>query len=107
MEHLKKKKTSVGLLWLNFYNVHERVLKKKKKIKCKAYLITTEITEKEIYETLTSMENDETPVSNRLSKDFYEVFWDDIKIPLLELTKDAFIKEELKTSQNFTIIEVN
>ena len=53
------------------------------------------------------MENDETPVSNRLSKDFYEVFWDDIKIPLLELTKDAFIKEELKTSQNFTIIEVN
>ena len=82
-------------------------LKRKKKIKCKAYLITTEITEKEIYETLTSMENDETPVSNRLSKDFYEVFWDDVKIPLLELTKVAFIKEELKTSQNFTIIEVN
>ena len=78
-----------------------------KKNKCKVYLITTEITEKEIYETLTSMENDETPVSNRLSKDFYEVFWDDVKIPLLESTKDTFIKEELKASQNFTIIEVN
>ena len=32
-------------------------------------------------------------------KNFYEVFWDDVKIPLLSSINDAFIKEALSTSQ--------
>ena len=49
------------------------------------------------------MENDKIPGTDdyqNLSKEFYEVFWDDIKILLLASINDAFIKEELSTSQN-------
>ena len=52
-----------------------------------------------MYDALKSMENDKTPGNDGLSKEFYEVFWDDVKIPLLALINDAFIKEELSTSQ--------
>ena len=34
-----------------------------------------------------------------LSKEFYKVFWDDAKTPLLASINEAFIKEELSTSQ--------
>ena len=41
------------------------------------------------------MENDKTPADDELPKEFYEVFWDDVKIPLLASINDAFIKGEL------------
>ena len=34
------------------------------------------------------------------------VFWDDVKIPLLASTNDAFIKEELSTSQKQVAIKL-
>ena len=34
-----------------------------------------------------------------LSKEFYKVSWDDAKTPLLASINEAFIKEELSTSQ--------
>ena len=44
------------------------------------------------------MENYKTPGNDGIWKEFYEVFWDDVKIPLLASVNDAFIKEELNTS---------
>ena len=52
------------------------------------------------------MENDKTPVNNGLSKESYEVFWDDVKIPLLASINDAFIKEELSTFQKQAVIKL-
>ena len=39
-------------------------------------------------------------------KEFYEVFWDDVKIPLLASVNDAFIKEELSTSQKQAVLKL-
>ena len=45
------------------------------------------------------MENDKIPGNNWLSKEFFEAFWNDVKIPLLASINYAFIEEELSTSQ--------
>ena len=45
------------------------------------------------------MENDKTPGNDGKPKDFYEVFWDDIKNLLLASINDAFIIKELSASQ--------
>ena len=63
------------------------------------------ITEKEIYDAPKSMENKKIPGNDGLSKDFYEVFWNGVKIPLLASINDAFIKEELSTSQKQAVIK--
>ena len=47
------------------------------------------------------MENDKTPGNDGLSKEFYEVFWDDVKIPLLASINEAFIKEQLSNKINW------
>ena len=60
---------------------------------------------KEIYDALKSMENNKTPGNDGLSKEFYEVFWNDVKIPLLASIDDVFMKEELSTSQKQAVIK--
>ena len=52
------------------------------------------------------MKNNKTPGNDGLSKEFYEVFWNDVKITLLASTNDAFIKEELSTSQKQAVIKL-
>ena len=52
------------------------------------------------------MKNNKTPGNDGLSKEFYEVFWNDVKIPLLASINDAFIKEELSTSQIQVVIKL-
>ena len=42
------------------------------------------------------MPNNNTPVNDRISKDFYEAFWNDLKDPLL----NSFCKAEIY--QNFS-----
>ena len=39
------------------------------------------------------MKNSKTTGNDRLLKEFYEGFWDDVKIPLLASINDVFIKE--------------
>ena len=46
------------------------------------------------------MENDKIPGNDGFSKEFYEVFWDDIKNLLLASINGAFIMKELSSSQN-------
>ena len=52
------------------------------------------------------MENKKTPGNDGLSKDFYEVFWNDVKVPLLISINDVFIKEELSTSRKQAVIKL-
>ena len=52
------------------------------------------------------MENHKIPGNDGLSKECYEVLWYDIKIPLLTSINDAFIKEELSTSQKQAVIKL-
>ena len=47
-----------------------------------------------------------TPGKDGLSKEFYEVFRDDVEIPLLASINDAFMKEELSTSQKETVVKL-
>ena len=64
------------------------------------------ITRIEIQDALKSMENHKIPGNDGLSKECYEVLWYDIKIPLLTSINDAFIKEELSTSQKQAVIKL-
>ena len=52
------------------------------------------------------MENDKTPGNDGLSKEFYDVFWDDVKISLLASINDAFIKGELSISQKQAVTKL-
>ena len=47
------------------------------------------------------MQNGKKPGNDGISKEFYEVFWDDVKIPLLAPINDDFIKEELSNKINW------
>ena len=64
------------------------------------------VTQKETYDAFQSMENDKKPGNDGLSKQFYKVFWDGVKIPLLASINNAFIKEELITSQKQLVIKL-
>lgn len=50
------------------------------------------------------MKNDKTPGSDGQFKEFYEIFWNDVKTPLLATTNDPFIKTDLSASQKQVII---
>ena len=52
------------------------------------------------------MEKDKTPGDDGLSKEFFEQFRDDVKVPSLASVNDAFIKEELSTFQKQAVIKL-
>ena len=52
------------------------------------------------------MENNKTPGNDELSKKFYELFWNDLKVPLMASFNNDFIKEELSTFQKQAFIEI-
>ena len=64
------------------------------------------ITEKELFEALKSIENNKSPGNDGLTKEFYELFWSDIKKPFLASVREAFLKEELSTSQQQAVIKL-
>ena len=51
------------------------------------------------------MENQKIPCNDGLSKELFELFWDDVKIPLLPSINDAFIKEELSYLSKQAVIK--
>ena len=57
------------------------------------------LSEKDLLLVLKSMPNNKSPDNNGLRKEFYEVFWDDLKTPLISSFKSAFVKGELSNSQ--------
>ena len=42
-------------------------------------LCEEDLTEKDLYKSLRSMQNDKSPGNDGLTKEFYETFWDDLK----------------------------
>ena len=54
----------------------------------KRELCEGELTEKEVKDALNKMENNKTPGNDGLTKEFFETFWLEIKLPLL--LKKAF-----------------
>ena len=52
------------------------------------------------------MEKDKTPGDDGLSKEFFEQFRDDVKVPSRASVNDAFIKEELSTFQKQAVIKL-
>ena len=52
------------------------------------------------------MKNDKSPGNDRITKGFYELFWDDIKNSLSDSIKKSFISGELSTSQKQAVIKL-
>ena len=52
------------------------------------------------------MPNNKSPGNDGLTKDFYEVFWEDLKSPLISSFKSAFDKGELSNSQKQVVIKL-
>ena len=52
------------------------------------------------------MPNNKSPGNNSLTKEFYEVFWEDLKTPLISSFKSAFVKGELSNSQKQAVIKL-
>ena len=64
------------------------------------------LSEKDLLLVLKSMPNNKSPGNDGLTKEFYEVFWDDLKTPLLSSFKSAFVKGELSISQKQAVIKL-
>ena len=52
------------------------------------------------------MKSNKPPWNDRLSKEFYECFWDEIKNPFLASINTAFLNQELRRSQKQAIIKM-
>ena len=52
------------------------------------------------------MEINKSPGNNGLTKEFYEAFWDHVKVLFLLSFKMAFLKREMSTSQKQAIIKL-
>ena len=62
--------------------------------------------EKEFYQALINMPNNKSPGNDRLTKEFYETFWGELKTPLISSFECAFIKDELSSSQKQAVIKL-
>ena len=65
-----------------------------------------ELTEKDIYDSMKRLENDKSPGSDGLTKEFYITFWDDIKATFISSLKQAKERKELSISQRQAIIKL-
>ena len=52
------------------------------------------------------MPNNKSPGKDGLTKEFYEVFWEDLKAPLISSFLSAFDKSELSNSQRQAVIKL-
>ena len=53
-----------------------------------------------------SMKNNKTPGNNGLTKEFYEIFWDELKTSLMESVNQAFHTKILSISQRQAVIKL-
>ena len=52
------------------------------------------------------MENNKLPGNDRLTKEFYKTFWNEIKAPLLLAIEKAYLVKQLSASQKQAVIKV-
>ena len=65
-----------------------------------------DITEEEVKHELNKMEINKSPGNDGLTNEFYEAFWDHVKVPLFLSFKMAFLKKELSASQKQGVIKL-
>ena len=65
-----------------------------------------ELSEKELYISLMSMQNNKSPGNDGLTKKFFVTFWEDIKDIFLNSCRTAKLKKELSTSQRQAVIKL-
>ena len=58
------------------------------------------LSEKDLLLILNSMPNNKWPGNDGLTKEFYKVFWENLKTSLISSFKSAFDKGELSNSQS-------
>ena len=64
------------------------------------------LSEKDLLLVLNSLPNKKSSSNNGLTKEFYEVVWEDLKAPLISSFKSAFDKGELSSSQKQVVIKL-
>ena len=69
-------------------------------------LCEEDLTEKDLYKSLRSMQNNKSPGNDGLTKKFYETFWDDLKEILVNSVREAKEIRHLSTSQRQAIIKL-
>ena len=69
-------------------------------------LCEEDLTEKDIYKSLRSMQNDKSLGNDGLIKEFYEIFWDELKEIFVNSVREAKEIEHLSTSQRQAIIKI-
>ena len=65
-----------------------------------------EITEKELFDALQSMDNNKSPGNDGITREFYEHFWDVLKRPFISSISFSYLNEELGTSQRQAVIKL-
>ena len=65
-----------------------------------------ELSEKELYISLMSMQKNKSPGNNGLTKEFFVAFWEDLKDVYLNSCRTAKLKKELSTSQRQAIMKL-
>ena len=63
-------------------------------------------TESELLNALKSMPNNKSPGNDGLTKEFYETFWEEIKIPLCNSITKSYQNGGLSTSQRQAVIKL-
>ena len=64
------------------------------------------ISETDLFDSMKSMSNNKTPGKDRLTKEFHETLWDELKTPLMESVNQAFHTKILSISQRQIVIKL-
>ena len=63
-------------------------------------LCDIELTEKDLYDSMKSIENDKYPGNDGLNREFYVTFWDDIKVTFISPLKQGKERKEFSKAGN-------
>ena len=72
----------------------------------KRKLCEEDLTEKDLCDSLKSMQNDKSPGNDGLTKEFYEAFWNELKEIFIDSASETKEKGHLSTSQRQAIIRL-
>ena len=65
-----------------------------------------DLTNKELFDALKGIPSNKSPGNDRLTKEFYEAFWDELKDSFINTIKLAYQKIALSTSQRQAVIKL-
>ena len=69
-------------------------------------LCAENVTEKDLYNSLKSMQSDKSPSNDGLAKEFYQTFWNELKEIFADFVSEAKENRHLSTSQRQAIINL-